>query len=336
MTDPYESLVERFGAALKRDEPLARYTVARLGGPADALLVANSTGDLTDAVALACRTGMPWIVLGGGANVLVADAGYRGLVIVNHSKGVRIEDTGQVVAESGAGLATLARRCMNQGLAGLEWAVNVPGTVGGAVINNAGAHEGDMAQSVRWIEIFNLEDRPHVEVWGVSQMHYDYRYSVLKGDRGRYVVLAATLVLEPGHDPDQLNAQADEYVAHRKRTQPPGASLGSIFKNPPDDYAGRLIEAAGLKGMAISSVQISPVHANFIVNAGEGTAADYRKLIELARDTVRDKFGIALELEIELIGAWDAPPPGVADADAVADSALGNADSGAVDGPSEE
>src|SRR5574340_897526 len=104
MTDPYESLYERFGAALKRDEPLARYTVARLGGPADALVVANSTGDLTDAVALAGRTGMPWIVLVGGANVLVADAGYRGLVIVNHSKGVRIEETGQVVAESGAGL----------------------------------------------------------------------------------------------------------------------------------------------------------------------------------------------------------------------------------------
>jgi UDP-N-acetylmuramate dehydrogenase len=152
-------------------------------------------------------------------------------------------------------------------------------------------------------------------VWGVSQMHYDYRYSILKGDRGRYVVLAATLVLEPGHDPDQLNARADEYVAHRKRTQPPGASLGSIFKNPPDDYAGRLIEAAGLKGMAISSVQISPVHANFIVNTGEGTAADYCRLIELARDTVRDKFGIALELEIELIGAWDELPPGAPTSD---------------------
>jgi UDP-N-acetylmuramate dehydrogenase len=306
MTDPYETLVERFGAALKRDEILARYTVARLGGPADALVVANSTTDLIDAVTLACRTGMPWIVVGGGANVLVADAGYRGLVIINHTKGVRIEESGQVMAESGAGLATLARRCMNQGLAGLEWAVNIPGTVGGAVINNAGAHDGDMAESVRWVEVFTLEDRPHVEVWGVSQMRYDYRSSVLKGDRGRYVVLEVTLILAPGHDPDQLNARADEYVGHRKRTQPPGASLGSIFKNPPDDYAGRLIEAAGLKGTTIGHVQISPIHANFLVNLGEGTAADYRKLVELAHDTVLDKFGVELEPEIEMIGAWEA------------------------------
>ncbi len=305
MSDPYSTLVDRFGAALKRDESLARHTVARLGGPADALLVANSIGDLTDAVSLASRADMPWIVLGGGANVLIADAGYRGLVIVNHAKGLRIEEDGRVEAESGAGLAVLGRRCMNQGLAGLEWAVNVPGTVGGAVINNAGAHGGDMARSVRWIEIFNLTDRPHVEVWGVGQMQYGYRYSVLKGNRGRCVVLGATLILEPGHDPDQLNAKADEFVVHRKRTQPPGASLGSIFKNPPGDFAGRLIESVGLKGATIGGVQISSVHANFIVNAGTGTAADYRRLIDLARDTVRQKAGVELELEIELLGAWE-------------------------------
>ena len=222
MSDRYQPLAERFGAAMKRDEPLARYTVARLGGPADALVVANSTTDLTDAVTLAARHGVPWLILGGGANVLAADAGYRGLVIINHTKAVRFEEGGRVVAESGANLSTLARRCMNQGLAGLEWAVNVPGTVGGAVINNAGAHGGDMAGSVRWVEILSLEDRPHVELWGVSQMRYGYRASVLKGERGRYVVLAATLILEPGCDPDALNARADGFVAHRKRTQPPG------------------------------------------------------------------------------------------------------------------
>lgn len=305
MSDRYEPLAERFGAAMKRDEPLARYTVARLGGPADALVVANSTTDLTAAATQAARHGIPWVVLGGGANVLVADAGYRGLVIINHSKAVRFEEGGRVVAESGANLSTLARRCMNQGLAGLEWAVNVPGTVGGAVINNAGAHGGDMAAAVRWVEIFSVEDCPHVELWGVNQMCYGYRSSVLKSERGRHVVLAARLTLEPGHDPGELNARADGFVAHRKRTQPPGASLGSIFRNPPGDYAGRLIEEAGLKGTAIGGVQISPVHANFIVNTGEGTAADYRALIALAQRTVQDKLGVALELEIELIGAWE-------------------------------
>jgi UDP-N-acetylmuramate dehydrogenase len=305
MTDPYQSLFDRFGTALKRDEPLARYTVARLGGPADALLIANSTNDLSDAVMLAHREGLPWIILGGGANVLIADAGYRGLVVVNHTKGVRFEESGRVVAESGASLATLARRCINQGLAGLEWAVNIPGTVGGAVVNNAGAHGGDMAGSVRWVEIFSLEDRPHTEVWGVSQMQYGYRSSVLKSSRGYYIAMTATLALEPGHNPDELNAKSEEYVAYRKRTQPPGASLGSIFKNPPDDYAGRLVEAAGLKGAIIGGVQISPVHANFIVNMGEGTAADYRALIELARKTVQEKLGVTLELEIELFGEWE-------------------------------
>jgi UDP-N-acetylmuramate dehydrogenase len=304
-TDPFAPLADRFGAALKRDEDMSRYTVARLGGPADALVTVNSTTDLTDAVTLARKNDLPWIILGGGANVLVSDKGYRGLVIINQSKGVRFEESGLVVAESGASLANVARRAMNQGLAGLEWAVNVPGTIGGAVINNAGAHDGDMARSVRWLEVFSLEDRPHVELWGVSQMKYDYRYSILKGDRGRFVVLNATLMLEPGHDPDALNAKADEFVAHRKRTQPPGASLGSIFKNPPDDYAGRLIEAAGLKDVTAGDVQISPVHANFFVNLGGGTATDYRHLIEIAREAVRDKFGVELELEIELIGEWE-------------------------------
>ncbi|MBN2306099.1 MAG: UDP-N-acetylmuramate dehydrogenase [Anaerolineae bacterium] len=302
--DPYQPLVDDFGAALKHDEPLARYTVARLGGPADALLVANSTQDLTAAVTLACRHDIPWIILGSGANVLVSDAGYRGLVIVNHTKGARVEDGGQVVAESGASLATLARRCMNQGLSGLEWAVNIPGTVGGAVINNAGAHGGDMAGSVRWVEVYCLEDRPHTEIWGVHQMQYRYRDSVLKGDRGRFVVVAVTLALEPGHDPDALNAKADEFVARRKRTQPPGASLGSIFKNPPGDYAGRLIEAAGLKGTMIGGVQISPVHANFIVNTGDGTAQEYRALVQQAQWAVQEKFGVQLELEIEFLGSW--------------------------------
>jgi len=149
------------------------------------------------------------------------------------------------------------------------------------------------------------QPRPHVEVWSAAQMRYAYRHSALKGARGQYVVLRVMLRLEAGHDPDRLNARADEFVAHRKRTQPPGASLGSIFKNPPGDYAGRLIEAAGLKGKSLGGVQISPVHANFILNAGEGTARDYRKLMVLAQRTVREKFGVTLEPEIELLGDWD-------------------------------
>lgn len=234
MTDPYLALARRFGDALSRDEALARYTVARLGGPADALLIAQTTGDLADAVALAHDSGIPWIILGGGANVLIADAGFRGLVIVNHAKAARIEETtGEVVAESGANLTTLARRCMGAGLAGLEWAVNVPGTIGGAVINNAGAHGGDMAHIVREIEVFSLKDAPQVERWPVERMGYAYRSSALKGVRGQVVVLSGTLRLEPGHDPAALNAQADEFVAHRKRTQPPARAWAACSKTHP-------------------------------------------------------------------------------------------------------
>ena len=306
MPDPYRPLAERFGDALKRDEPLSRYTVARLGGPADALLTVHSAADLADAAKLAHEAGVPWVVLGGGANVLVADAGFRGLVIVNRADAVQIEADGRVTAESGASFSTLARKCIAAGLAGLEWAVSIPGTVGGAAINNAGAHGGDMAAVLRWVELLNLDERPHIEVWSNARMRYGYRRSALKGTHGQYVLLRVTLRLEAGHDPEQLSARADEFVAHRKRTQPPGASLGSIFKNPPDDYAGRLIEAAGLKGKSLGGVQISPVHANFILNAGDGTARDYRRLMELAQRTVREKFGVTLEPEIELLGDWDA------------------------------
>ena len=304
MSDPVVALQARFGDVLLRDEPLARYTVARLGGPADWLVVARSRADLVDAVRLAQVAELPWLVLGGGANVLAADAGVRGLVIVNHARESTIEDDGCVTADSGMSLSTLGRRCMSRGLAGLEWAVNVPGTVGGAVVNNAGAHGGDMAAVVREVEVLDAAQDLHVERWDVGRMDYAYRHSTLKGARGRYVVLGATLALEPGHDPAALNARADDFVAHRKRTQPPGASLGSIFKNPPGDYAGRLIEAAGLKGFAIGGVQISPVHANFFVHTGQGTASDYRALIEHARATVEAQLGVVLELEIECIGDW--------------------------------
>ncbi|MBN1201656.1 MAG: UDP-N-acetylmuramate dehydrogenase [Anaerolineae bacterium] len=302
MSNPYAPLYERFGRTLKQNEPLARYTVARLGGPADALLIADNLSDLVCAVALAHEHRIPWLILGGGANVLVADAGYRGLVIVNRAAAVQFEAGGRVVAESGASLSTLARRCMSRGLAGLTWAVSVPGTVGGAVINNAGAHGGDMAQSVQKIDLYCLNDQPRTELWPVERMEYEYRHSALKGTRGRYVVLSAVLELEAGHDPAALKAQADDYVAHRKQTQPPGASLGSMFKNPPGDHAGRLIEAAGLKGICVGGVQISPVHANFFINMGGGMADDYLVLIERTRESVRAQFGITLELEIEVIG----------------------------------
>jgi len=295
----FTELQNRFGEQFQLNDSLARYTVARLGGTASGILRVKTRDDFIWAIRWAYAQNINWWILGGGANVLAHDHGFDGLVIVNQVRGSDIDtQTGTVTAQAGASLSTLTRHCVQQGLKGLEWGASVPGTVGGAVVNNAGAHSGDMAGNLTTATVYDLQNDEQQQ-WALANFAYDYRYSVLKGQHGRYVVLDGTLQLEPNHDPDTLKAQVNQFIEHRKRTQPPGASLGSMFKNPPDDYAGRLIEAAGLKGHQIGGVQISPRHANFFVNVGNGTASDYMALIALAQQTVYDQFGVALELEIE-------------------------------------
>jgi UDP-N-acetylmuramate dehydrogenase len=300
MNYDYESLRRLFGERLKLNEPLARYTVARLGGPADALISVGSASMLNEVAQAAWQHSIPTRIIGGGANVLFSDLGYRGLIIINDAKTIDIHDDGTVNAESGAVLTHIARQSMSKGLAGFEWTVSVPGTLGGAIVNNAGAHGGDMAAVLVSAEIAFPNGK--IETWPVDKLNYHYRESALKRRGEPFVVLSGILHLEPGHDPEVLQAKADEFITHRKTTQPPGASLGSMFKNPPNDYAGRLIEAAGLKGKQIGGVMISPIHANFFVNTGGGTASDYLALIQLAQKTVQDQFGVDLELEVELIG----------------------------------
>jgi UDP-N-acetylmuramate dehydrogenase len=304
-------LRETFGARLQEQAPLARHTAARLGGNADALLEVESAQELADAVLLAWEHAWPLLILGGGSNVLVSDAGVRGLVILNRARQVRFnerEEPPTVWAESGANFGLLARQAARLGLSGLEWAAGIPGTVGGAVVGNAGAHGSDMTSNLILAEILHhrhsvQQDEPQRQEWPMQKLEYAYRSSILKRQAKQMVVLAALLRLERS-TPDQVQARMDEFVAYRKRTQPPGASLGSMFKNPPGDFAGRLIEAAGLKGARIGDAQISPVHANFFINLGNASARDIRALIELAQDTVLRKFAVALELEIELVGDW--------------------------------
>ena len=301
-----------FGRRVKTGEVLARYTSARVGGPADYFASAESAGELAELVRAAWALGVKPVVLGGGSNVLVSDLGVRGLVILNRARAVVFHDAlGQddqprVWAESGANLGALARQCALRGLGGLAWAATVPGTLGGAVFGNAGAHGGDMAGSLLVAEI--LQQDGHVRPWSREELGFSYRGSRLKQARAQgrqHVVLAAEMALE--HLPAaQVKAQVEEFVAHRKRTQPPGASMGSMFKNPPGDYAGRLIESAGLKGRRIGQAEISDQHANFFVNRGEARAADVFALIHLAHQTVRARFGVDLELEVELVGEWGA------------------------------
>lgn len=312
---PLDSLRLAFGGRLQVNVPLQRYTAARVGGPADALILVENSTQLAEAAKQLWAMGLENTVLGGGSNVLVSDAGVRGVIILNHAREVHFDedaDPPQVWAESGANLGVIARRAARKGLSGLEWAAGIPGTLGGAVVGNAGAHGGDVAGSLILAEILHLDhcerdlSRPLVPVresWTAQELEYSYRSSRLKRNPGP-VVLAASLRLQRS-TPEQVQAEIDTYTEHRRKNQPPGASMGSMFKNPPGDYAGRLIEAAGLKGTRVGDAEISRLHANFFVNLGGARAEDIYRLLKLAQDTVAEKFQVVLEPEIELIGDWN-------------------------------
>jgi UDP-N-acetylmuramate dehydrogenase len=302
-----ETLDGYFGQQLQRDEPLASHTTLRVGGPADLWLAPITLDELIEAVTAAWQHQVPVFLLGGGANLLISDRGVRGLVLQNRCQQIVLGSTDppHVIVESGAILPSLSHRLARRGLSGLEWAVGVPGTVGGAVVNNSGAHGTSMAASLVRAEL--LMPSGQREWHPTSWFEYEYRSSRLKHldreERGRFVVLQAELALS-NKPPAEIENQMAIYAELRKATQPPGASVGSMFKNPPGDFAGRLIEAAGLKEAQIGAAQISPVHANFFVNLGGARAADFAALLDLARRTVRDKFGVELELEIEKVGEW--------------------------------
>jgi len=326
-----------FENRLRMNAPLARYTAARVGGPADYLITVENRDELALIVERLWDRGTPFVILGGGSNVLVSDAGVRGVVVLNRSRHVRFDlksEPPTVWAESGANFGAVARQAAEKALGGLEWAAGIPGTIGGAVVGNAGAHGGDMAGNLLLAEILHRSEqvgrngkiaaaRVSREEWHVERLEYAYRASALKrghasarvdlaspgnsklpGQQPESVVLVAVLRLER-NDREAVQAKMDEYLVQRRSTQPLGASMGSMFKNPAGDAAGRLIEAAGLKGVRMGKAEISPKHANFFINHGGATAADIWSLICIARERVAEKFGVDMELEIELIGNWE-------------------------------
>ncbi len=300
---PLSALRDAFGSALQEHVSLSNYTTARAGGPVDALIPANSAAELERAGRLLWDLEVPFWVLGSGSNVLVSDDGLRGVVILNRARNIKIDaksETPSAWAESGANFSGIARQAALRGLAGLEWAAAIPGTLGGAVYGNAGAFGGDMRANLIVADILH----PHgKETWTVEQMAYSYRSSALKRSKARSIILSARLKLEPG-DPQTVQAKMDANTERRRASQPPGASLGSMFKNPPGDYAGRLIEAAGLKETRIGDAEVSPVHANFFINHGHATAGEIGQLLRLAQERVYEQSGVKLEPEIELLGYW--------------------------------
>jgi UDP-N-acetylmuramate dehydrogenase len=299
---PVDVLRLHFGDAVQENVSLAPYTSARIGGPADILLTVKSADEFSDVMKIIWEHEIPYSILGGGSNVLVSDKGVRGVVVLNRAKGVRFEsgDRPTVWCEAGVVFSNLANRCASKGMAGLEWAAAVPGTIGGAVYGNAGAFGGDISENLIWAELLTKND---CEKISVEQMGYGYRTSMLKRGEINAIVLSALLRLKNSTKED-VSVKIEQFSERRKTAQPPGASMGSMFKNPEGGHAGRLIEAAGLKGTRIGNAEISRLHGNFFINHGKTRASDVRELIDLTRNTVKQKFGVELELEVEFAGEW--------------------------------
>jgi UDP-N-acetylmuramate dehydrogenase len=298
-------LREHFGSRLQENVLMANYTTARVGGKVDGLLIVNSAHELEQAVNFLWGTDSPFYLVGSGSNVLVPDQGLRGVVIVNRAHLVKIDvhtAAPTVLAESGANIGTIARQAALRGLSGMEWAGNIPGTLGGAIYGNAGANGSDMCSSLIVADILHREEGKLQ--WSSTDLQYGYRTSWLKKNPGRAVVLSARMKLAPS-TAEEIQATMEAFTEKRKSTQPTGASMGSMFKNPEGDFAGRLIDAAGLRGTRIGAAEISQAHANFFINQGGATAADFYRLIQLTRKMVQKKFGVELQLEVELLGDWN-------------------------------
>lgn len=304
-----DALAAERGITLTPGAPIAPLTTLRVGGPADRLVEVHSRDELLAALALAREAAAPWFVLGNGSDLVVADAGIRGLVIRNRARVVAV-DGRRIHADAGTPMALLVRRSMAAGLAGLEFGTSIPGTLGGAVWANAGAHDREMRDVVVAVEAWDPSDGG-VDTLDADACGFAYRESRFK--HAPQVIVAATLAVD--HDePAAIAARVAANQARRVATQPlADQNAGSVFRNPLGDHAGRLIDAAGLKGRRLGTASVSTLHANFIVTDRGGRAADVRALGDQVRAVVGERFGIDLAYEIEFVGEWgaaggDGPP----------------------------
>ena len=320
-----DELRQRFGQGVKSHEMLSRHGTFGVGGPVDAFLTITSEETLTELVALAAEHGWPLMLVGNGTNILYADAGAHGIVARLDGRNWRIEDVDNehalLTVEGGVDLPRLVNALAKEGLAGLEWGAGVPGTVGGAVVSNAGAGRSCVADTLQSARVLFTAEGVVREL-AAADIGLSYRNSRfrverrIRFDEDGQPIASPRAMIEPAEmiigatflltrdDPATVRARVDEHLSYRKDTQPPQKSVGSVFKNPLPQFSGKLIEDAGLRGHTIGGAQISPIHANFIVNNGGATAADIVGLIALARRRVREQFDVELELEVELRGDW--------------------------------
>lgn len=295
------TLVENLGGRVRFDEPLALHTSWKIGGPADALAVVETETELAAILRLVFRRKLPWFVLGSGSNLLVGDGGIRGIVLRLGGAFARVEaDAGDdgitLRAGASAGMPLVVAQGASLGALGIDALAGIPGSVGGSLRMNAGTDRelGDFVRDV-WVQT-PARPRPHAVT-----PQYFYRHTTLARDA---VVTHATLCFERG-EPAAVRELTQARLVRRKRSQPlQSPSAGSCFRNPPGDKAGRLIEAAGCKGTRVGAAEVSEVHANFIVNRGDATAADTAALLARVRRTVAERFGVELELEVHFVGVF--------------------------------
>jgi len=316
-------LLGMLGDEIKQEELMARHTTLKVGGPARWFWQASDVETLARVLELCTQAAIPYLFMGHGSNLLMSDAGYNGLVIQNRCKGCIVGDETQ--AESGVSFGSLFLQTARAGYAGLEWAIGIPGTVGGALVSNAGAYRGNIGPLVSSVRVFSdgLD-----QTVGPEWMEFSYRDSRLRrsGVDGT-VVLSCTLALTGRGDPDTIVAQAKEYQAQRRAKQPYAPSAGSFFKNVQSHAlaesldtlpagmkaagvvpAGFLSEACGLKGLRVGGAEVSEKHANFLVNSADATASDLRALAGKVKSIVFERFGVTLEEEVLYVGDWSQWP----------------------------
>ncbi|MGH7856699.1 MAG: UDP-N-acetylmuramate dehydrogenase [Candidatus Binatia bacterium] len=299
-----EELTERFGDRVRFDEPMSRHTSFRIGGPADVWVEVGSVDELASLLELASSAGRRLFLLGSGTNVLVSDSGVRG-VVLHLGRGFSFVDwrfeSDDALVRAGAAVPfkKLVYDAVGRGFEGLEFGEGIPGSLGGGLTMNAGAFGGEIGRVVEALEGVLAEGRPHE--LGRAELPFEYRRLDLPQG---FVITAVRLRLRRG-DGGELEARVRSAREKRKRSQPLGfPNAGSVFKNPRGSFAGRLLEEAGVKGLAVGGARVSPQHSNFIVNEGGATAAEVRALMEEMQRRVLDRAGIRLEPEVKLVGEW--------------------------------
>ena len=285
---------------VKKDEPLAHHTTIKIGGPADLFIEPSSTENLRKVMELVKKHQLPWRAIGRGSNLLVSDKGIEGAVIKLGSGMEHLTINGtEIIVGGGYSLVSLATKISKMGLTGLEFASGIPGSVGGAVYMNAGAHGSDISKILTRALI--LFETGKMEWLSNQEMEFTYRTSVLQNKRPG-IVVEVVFNLDEG-EKASIISQMQKNKDYRKDTQPWNfPCAGSIFRNPLPNYAGKLIEAAGLKGYCIGGAKISEMHGNFIVNSGNATAEDVLALIQYVKDTIYHLYQVKMETEVEIIG----------------------------------